>query len=417
MIACYPDFYEDELVYSLLARYFERTGYINYVSAAKDLFEKVNVRPDVEFVNKYTEDAIDLLTRRVSFEKVIQKHTMFRYYCSFIDNTRRETAFKTLLNMDTAYHNYVPIPKHKGSMRYLRYCPKCVKEDRTKYGETYWHRSHQMTGVNICPIHFCMLKDSKVLISGKASPNLRTAEEEIAEYENIVFCENKIQQRIARYIYDVFNSDRELNTTVNEYLATQIPKRYYDRNMRNLKLLTNDINEYYEGMPHLEDWKIQKIFTGYNTKLNEVCMIAMFLGITSEELLNTKQVKPSKKRQTVRKYKSSPGVKKRDWDKVDAETLPKVKALINRTKIADKPIRITVGYVERNLGLPPKTIQKLAMCKAEVSKHTETQDEFWLRKISWAREVLEETNRPVNWKHIRELTNMRKSEFDRLCKM
>ena len=34
-----------------------------------------------------------------------------------------------------------------------------------------------------------------------------------------------------------------------------------------------------------------------------------------------------------------------------------------------------------------------------------------------AREVLEETNQPVNWKHIREITNMRKSEFDRLCKM
>ena len=62
--------------------------------------------------------------------------------------------------------------------------------------------------------------------------------------------------------------------------------------MRNLKLPTKDINEYYEGMPHLEDWEIQKIFTGYNTKLNEVCMIAMFLGITSEELLITKKVKP-----------------------------------------------------------------------------------------------------------------------------
>ena len=40
MIACYPKFYDDELVYSFLARYFERTGYIDYVSTAKDLFEK-----------------------------------------------------------------------------------------------------------------------------------------------------------------------------------------------------------------------------------------------------------------------------------------------------------------------------------------------------------------------------------------
>ena len=33
MIACYPKFYDDELVYSFLARYFERTGYINYVDS------------------------------------------------------------------------------------------------------------------------------------------------------------------------------------------------------------------------------------------------------------------------------------------------------------------------------------------------------------------------------------------------
>ena len=120
MIACYPKFYDDELVYSFLARYFERTGYIDYVSAAKDLFEKTTVRPDIEFVNKYTEDAFKMITKYITFDEVILNHTMFPYYCRFIDSERKKKAFNSLVNMNVDFHNYIPVPKHKGSMRYLR---------------------------------------------------------------------------------------------------------------------------------------------------------------------------------------------------------------------------------------------------------------------------------------------------------
>ena len=40
MIGFFPEFYEDELLYSLLARYYIRSGYLNYVYAAEDLFQK-----------------------------------------------------------------------------------------------------------------------------------------------------------------------------------------------------------------------------------------------------------------------------------------------------------------------------------------------------------------------------------------
>jgi hypothetical protein len=45
---------------------------------------------------------------------------------------------------------------------YLRFCQGCVKEDREKIGETYWHRIHQVTGVEICPRHQVFLKPSTV---------------------------------------------------------------------------------------------------------------------------------------------------------------------------------------------------------------------------------------------------------------
>ena len=47
---------------------------------------------------------------------------------------------------------------------------------REKYGETYWHRMHQIYGMNICPKHLCMLYESNVPIKSKATPSLLTAE-------------------------------------------------------------------------------------------------------------------------------------------------------------------------------------------------------------------------------------------------
>jgi hypothetical protein len=34
-----------------------------------------------------------------------------------------------------------------------RFCPQCVVADMAQYGVSYWHRSHQLCGAKICPIH------------------------------------------------------------------------------------------------------------------------------------------------------------------------------------------------------------------------------------------------------------------------
>lgn len=44
--------------------------------------------------------------------------------------------------------------------QYLRYCHECVREEIRKYGETYWHRQPQLSGVRTCPKHGCLIKNS-----------------------------------------------------------------------------------------------------------------------------------------------------------------------------------------------------------------------------------------------------------------
>ena len=79
MIGFMPEIYPDELLYSMFARYYERSGYMAYIFAAEDLFQNKNERPDVEFINRLTQDAQSVIHKKMSADEVIMNHTMFPY--------------------------------------------------------------------------------------------------------------------------------------------------------------------------------------------------------------------------------------------------------------------------------------------------------------------------------------------------
>lgn len=44
----------------------------------------------------------------------------------------------------------------------LYYCPACAEEELARYGEPYWHRMHQLPGVDVCLMHQLKLCNSGV---------------------------------------------------------------------------------------------------------------------------------------------------------------------------------------------------------------------------------------------------------------
>ena len=50
--------------------------------------------------------------------------------------------------------------------RYFKFCPACLEEDIEKYGEIYWHRIHQVSGVLFCPKHDLFLQDTSINVRG-----------------------------------------------------------------------------------------------------------------------------------------------------------------------------------------------------------------------------------------------------------
>ena len=460
MISQFPDIYPDELLYSQLARYYIRTGYTAYIYAAEDLFEMRTIRPDIEFISPLNDGVKEILTRNKDFNDIIRNHTMFPYYARFLNKERRNTAYESLLEMKGNLYNLIAVPKNeKGQKRYLRYCPLCAKEDREKYAETYWRRIHQMIGIDICPVHGCYLINSDVEISSRASPALKTAEEKAVSKE-IIMSNSEVEKELCKYVMNVFQSDMNFDdTNIGKYLHSQMTGTKYCSvrgKQRNMEKLCLDFKDKFNDLDcnFKESWQLQKVLNGYRTNTKEVCMLAMFLGITPEELVEMKLPDISPEELFDKKVKELhmqgfkyPEIAKRlnasynivkpigedlygsytyrrdnpkqkvsqckDWTETDIKTLPLVREAIKKLRGDgyQRPKKVTVYAVEKLLNLPSKRIYYLPLCKAEILKYQESQEEYWAREVVWAVNKLKHDNVSVTITRIKQLTNMRDENF------
>lgn len=458
-MAVFPEIYEDELIYSVLARFYVWNGYPAYAFCAEDIFIDKRARAEIEFINALRPEVLEWLCRDITIEELVIKHTMFPYYARFLPYGRRVRAFQALCGMEGDYNNLLAIPKQKnGGKKCLRYCPLCVEADRQAYGETFWHRSHQMANVSVCPIHGCRLLDSSVIISGKASPNLITAEQETGDMGIMYAGEN--DKQLAGYIGRVFKADMDMENTnaVGGFLHSEMAGTKYlsvRGGQRNIQMFYDDFMSFYresamQGLTEL--WQIQKVFNGYRFNCFEVCQMAVFLNIPIEklcrmELPQTTQeqafddkvrelhrqglkyteiakrlnasynvVKPvgegnygrfnNRKRAAHRKC----GAKPLDWEKIDKENLSLVKDAVRQLQGngEERPHRVTEATVCKMLGFHNKRLDSMPLCQAEVLKHQEPQEMYWAREMLWAVRKIQGEGKTLNWKQIRVLTNMRK---------
>ena len=129
MIGFFPEPYPDELLYSVLARYYVRSGYSNYTFAAEDIFHNRYVRPNFEYFPALKKEVVSKLTANLSFEKIILQHTMLPYHCRFIPQERKEQSINLLISMETNYHDLILFPKRKTTPT-MRYCPRACLKNR-----------------------------------------------------------------------------------------------------------------------------------------------------------------------------------------------------------------------------------------------------------------------------------------------
>ena len=132
---------------------------------------------------------------------------------------------------------------------------------------------------------------------------------------------------------------------------------------------------------------------------------------------NTVKAIGEKRYKTTKEKKEEPaksGKKTNDWEKIDRDLLPEVKKAIKNIygNGIERPKKVTVFAIEKMLGLPSRRISLyLPLCKAEIEKNRETQEQYWAREVVWAIERIKVEGSVMNWKNIRSLTNMRKKDL------
>lgn len=167
MLGFFPDPHPDELFYSLCARFSERMQYTTLRQVVEELFGDGQVIATVAFPS-HLDELIDHLPPGSGYTpaSLISDHTLLPFFGPFLPSKRLMRLHADMqgkhgpsLHMRAGVMaSTVPLPS------VLRYCPLCVEEDRTRFGETYWHRLFQVPGVLVCPSHQVWLEDSTVEI-------------------------------------------------------------------------------------------------------------------------------------------------------------------------------------------------------------------------------------------------------------
>jgi Tn7-like transposition protein D/TniQ len=156
MIGNWPDPYPDELFYSICARFSERLRYPSKRSVVAELFGTDQAIACISLPSHLGYLVSQLPPYyNCDINRIIDQHTLLPYFAPFLPPERY-----TRLRQDMSSNNGPTLHMRAGLMAsrvplplWLRFCPRCVEEDRRRFGECYWHRVHQASGVEICPLH------------------------------------------------------------------------------------------------------------------------------------------------------------------------------------------------------------------------------------------------------------------------
>lgn len=152
--------YPDELLYSLFGRYQEVLRYPAKEDLSKSLFGTVAYA--VVDLPSHLDNFVGILPsgHSCTVDQLIDEGTLLPMYAPF---ARAEQI--------AAVRNAMAQGKSKGiygrlgilinqQRENLKFCSLCAKDDRRKFGETYWHRLPQCPGVKVCHIHKVFLETS-----------------------------------------------------------------------------------------------------------------------------------------------------------------------------------------------------------------------------------------------------------------
>lgn len=220
----FPPLYDDELLYSGLARYHRQTGNFSTKRTLAELFGSTSICATTTFSSNLN-NLWERLNKSIYYDPnaLIAKYTLLPYYAPFLPTARFE-ELKRIMREDNGTNIYMKLGKVASAIKsplYLRYCPKCLEDDKKRNGEAYWRRTHQIEGVQFCHIHCCLLIDSSIPLAGRKNKHaFYTVEHGITSLE---YTRNECSENIEPLMFISKQSHYLLN---NELLPIGLDQLY-----------------------------------------------------------------------------------------------------------------------------------------------------------------------------------------------
>lgn len=414
----FPEIYPDELVYSWLSRYFVYSGCTNNRMLLSQLFYSKSSNPSIEFIGHLNEVAEQQITQVHSMDDLILNHTMFPQYARFLTAEKRKVALTELKCYCDPHKVFTILPRNEDEL-WLKYCPQCAAEDRKVYGETYWHRTHQIRNMMICPIHKCKLINSEVDVRSEKIFTFNPAE--LSEKDTKPKYEyNQILIKYSQYMTKIFNPDlaNDSSIPVSAIIYDAMKKsKYMKGKHRNMELFMADFQGFYAkmGLNNVASiHQIQRVMLKSRSEFSVICQIAYFLNIYVRDLLY-----PEVEDFRIQEESESHYIRNRptvDWQEFDKEKAPLLKEhcnIIYTGSVSGRPERVSEKEVCRFLKVTLDGFKNLHRCQKVWQQYKESYDESNARKIVWGYKMLQtdSPDKKMYFLDLRKLTGVKKQRF------
>jgi hypothetical protein len=242
----FPRPFPDEILYSIIARYFRNTLSTSPKKLTRELFNTQCSSATIDLPSHlldFSRNTTDVF--RYTVDEIIDKFTLYPYYHCFLTHVKRKYVLASIKgNFASNIHTRVGVNASKStSYRYPVYCPICLRNDINEYGEGYWHRSHQIPDMLICHLHNCHLK--------KYIPDLHELNRALFLPAPLVQGSNRVETNsnptlilLARKAFEILNNK---NFDINQvrYLEQTVNLGYCQKNILDVKSLITDFRNFY----------------------------------------------------------------------------------------------------------------------------------------------------------------------------
>ncbi|WML50244.1 TnsD family Tn7-like transposition protein [Neobacillus sp. PS3-34] len=236
----FPNLYKDELLFSVLARFYQYSGDVNKKHFMFDLFDSSTTCASTIFPTNLEKLCESLPSPNAySSDYFINNHTLLPYYSPFITNDR-ENKLRLIMKNEDGTNIFMSSGRTASTVKNekkLKYCILCVDEEKQTQGECYWHRTHQIEGVKVCPIHNTWLIESSNPFTERKHKHEYISLEDSIRDSDLISLDTNLKIEFKHFLYVAEQTDYLLNNSIQP-LGLENLKNFYISKLNKQQLVT-----------------------------------------------------------------------------------------------------------------------------------------------------------------------------------